>query len=234
MLRRALILDGLWYTLCPSFDQFVVGRPAPIGRPRKQNSSPRSSQPNCIAVTPSRRCYSSSVSASRNVGSTESDAAGNTSQNGSSSDIEPQATTGQHRRLDDLRRTNGLKHEPEIWAPELKTATIRVYKDLLEKPISYLEGLLQRDKLTTNMYATTQVLRALIRDHHVEPSARHYKALILAHRDSTRGSPHAVRGLLEEMEEDGITADSGTLHAILQVSIIHSSMVFRIPLSDVA
>jgi hypothetical protein len=68
-----------------------------------------------------------------------------------------------------------------------------------------------------NIRHITQILRLLIRDRHVTPNARHYKALIVANTDNERGSPQLVRGLLEEMENNGITADSGTLHGALQV-----------------
>lgn len=71
-----------------------------------------------------------------------------------------------------------------------------------------------------NIRHITQILRLLIRDRHVQPNARHYKALILANTDNERGSPQLVRGLLEEMENNGITADSGTLHGALQVGTI--------------
>ena len=68
------------------------------------------------------------------------------------------------------------------------------------------------------MRGTLQILRALLRDRQVRPHARHYKALILANSDCVRGNPDLVRGLLQEMEENGIAADSGTLHAAVQVS----------------
>jgi hypothetical protein len=85
------------------------------------------------------------------------------------------------------------------------------------KSESELEALLQRSNKPLNFLATTQVLQALIHDRHVEPRARHYKAMIQANTDITAGRPHAVRQLLEEMEDNNIAADSGTLHAALQV-----------------
>ncbi|KAJ5053126.1 hypothetical protein NUH16_010186 [Penicillium rubens] len=78
-----------------------------------------------------------------------------------------------------------------------------------------------------NIRHITQILRLLIRDRHVQPNARHYKALILANTDNERGSPQLVRGLLEEMENNGITADSGTLHGALQVLAVHPDYLLR-------
>ncbi|KAJ5753450.1 uncharacterized protein N7511_007603 [Penicillium nucicola] len=104
----------------------------------------------------------------------------------------------------------------------------KVQDDLLKKPDSALEALLQHmaDK-QPNLRHTTQVLRLLIRDRHIRPTARHYKALILANTDCERGSPDIVRGLLREMEENGITADSGTLHGALQVLAVHPDYLLR-------
>jgi uncharacterized protein (UPF0147 family) len=93
-----------------------------------------------------------------------------------------------------------------------------VQDDLLGKTNEWLESRLQyvMDN-KPNIRHITQILRLLIRDRHVQPNARHYKALIIANTDNERGSPELVRGLLEEMENNGITADSGTLHGALQV-----------------
>lgn len=87
---------------------------------------------------------------------------------------------------------------------------------LKDKSESELEALLQRDK-PLSLLETMHVLQTLIRDRHVEPRARHYKALIQANTSIAHGRPHAVRQLLEEMEDNNIAADSGTLHAALQV-----------------
>lgn len=226
MLRQALILDGLWYSLCPSFNHLALTRPALLSRPRKQNPGPRSPPVTRVAVAPSRRCYSSDTTEATEAADTETQAAPDISRDGSASDIEPRSSSNVRKRSRGPRHDHLEKLDAQLWAPELRTRTIRVYKDLVDKPESYLEDILQWDKLT-NIFATTQTLRALIRDHCVKPSGRHYKALILAHRDPFRGSPEAVRGLLEEMEENGITVDSGTLHAILQVSINRPQAVFQ-------
>jgi hypothetical protein len=87
---------------------------------------------------------------------------------------------------------------------------------LKHKSESELEALLQRDK-PLDFLETMHVLQILIQDRHVEPRARHYKALILANASTSYGRPHAVRQLLEEMEDNNIAADSGTLHAALRV-----------------
>ncbi|KAJ5123911.1 uncharacterized protein N7515_007736 [Penicillium bovifimosum] len=110
----------------------------------------------------------------------------------------------------------------------LYTRTHRVQDDLLGMPNDRLEARLQYVMYNKpNIRHITQILRLLIRDRHVQPNARHYKALILANTDNERGSPEIVRGLLEEMENNGITADSGTLHGALQVLAVHPDYLLR-------
>lgn len=104
----------------------------------------------------------------------------------------------------------------------------RVPHELDGKTTSELDTMLQ--DVTTkspNIRNATQVLRALIRDRQIHPKARHYKALILANTDPERGHPDMVRSLLAEMEDNGITADSGTLHAALQVRRPRNFMVME-------
>lgn len=224
MSRRALVLDGLWYSLCPSFTQLALSRQVPLLRPRKRSSRPRSPPAIRIAATPvSQRCYSSHTRILDDLDESKGHSALGNPRTAISSNTEPPSPSSDHVENRPYPRTNESDNASESPAPRIRT--VRVYKDLEEKPTSYLEALLQRDK-TPNIRATTQVLRALIRDRHVQPRARHYKALILANTDSVRGSPEAVRGLLEEMEDNGITADSGTLHAALQV-IITLGMVLQ-------
>ncbi|RLL98597.1 hypothetical protein CFD26_105161 [Aspergillus turcosus] len=103
-----------------------------------------------------------------------------------------------------------------------------VPKNLEERSTPELENRLQ--ELATGspkILSASQILRILIRDRHVRPEVRHYRALILANSDAERGSPEVVRQLLSEMEKNGIPADSGTLHAALQVLAVHPDYLLR-------
>lgn len=81
-----------------------------------------------------------------------------------------------------------------------------------------IEFLLRKDSAEQpSIRNTIRLLRTLILDRQIRPSARHYMALILANADRARGSPSTVRNLLDEMETWGIPADSATLHAALRV-----------------
>lgn len=100
---------------------------------------------------------------------------------------------------------------PQIHAPG-------VPENLAGLPTAKLERKLEELSIESpNVNSASQILRILVRDRHIRPGVRHYRALILANSDARHGSPGVLRALLEEMEEHGIPADSGTLHAALQV-----------------
>lgn len=77
----------------------------------------------------------------------------------------------------------------------------------------------QTSKSRTEIPRIASALREIFRSRHVLPTSQHYKALILANIDRKHGSSEHARELLREMEAEGITADSATLHAVLEVSI---------------
>jgi hypothetical protein len=68
-----------------------------------------------------------------------------------------------------------------------------------------------------NYLGVMALIRELIRNRGVKPALRHYKVLILANAEPHRGSSVQVQKLLQEMEEQGIVADSSILHAALKV-----------------
>lgn len=205
MSRRALVLDGLWYSLCPSFSVLSPARPAFSKSKGRTSNPPLPSIAN--ASSPACRCYSA---IGENPGT--------------------RYTTTHNLRPDTFNPSETPNHpdahwpgdQPNTQSPrERLSRTHKVQEDLLKWPNDALETRLQyvMDK-KPNIRHITQILRLLIRDRHVQPNARHYKALILANTDNERGSPQLVRGLLDEMEDHGIKADSGTLHGALQVGCL--------------
>ncbi|CAG7947269.1 unnamed protein product [Penicillium nalgiovense] len=208
MSPRALVLDGLWYSLCPSFTALSLSRSTafPKSKGRNPGLSPLPSIPS--SSSGSRRCYNTP--------------------SGDGYKVPYNAAYHNDRREAREPRENEyrdahLSPDPTYRPPTrrkgpLYTRTHKVQDDLLGKKNEGLESRLQYAMDNKpNIRHITQILRLLIRDRHVQPNARHYKALILANTDNERGSPRLVRGLLEEMENNGITADSGTLHGALQV-----------------
>jgi hypothetical protein len=215
MSRRALVLDGLWHSLCPSFDRLALSRPSCVSRPRKHNFKSSPSHATRIAPIIPRRCYSSQdrgIDAS-NKPEKKTDYPINTRHETSTSFLESKSESEphiDHADADDQmhKARNRYTKLPEGYNNKLEAA---------------LEGRIRA--VTTkdpSIARTTQTLRALIRDRGVEPHTRHYQALIFANCDNELGSPEMVQHLLQEMEENGITADSRTLHAALKVRTRHT------------
>lgn len=101
-----------------------------------------------------------------------------------------------------------------------KESPPRNFKELQSQSIGDLETQLEqstsRGRIDTSK--TVAILKELLQRHRVTPTTRHYKAYLLTNIDRQHGSAKNVRDLLEEMAKQGITADSATLHAALEVS----------------
>jgi len=209
MSRRALVFDGLWYSLCPSFSFSTLSRPAPFLKKLR----PPLGLP-VAAKSPPRRCYKRKAGGFVDLNHISDRTTPNASKLKPSPHPEPQ-----------LPSNEATNHEQDtISAPDstvgrrLRQPSRRVPINISEKTTDELKSMLETVALKSpNIRHTSSILRVLIRDRHIKPTARHYRALILANTDSERGSPDMVRLLLEEMENNGIAADSGTLHSALQV-----------------
>ncbi|EDP54711.1 pentatricopeptide repeat protein [Aspergillus fumigatus] len=218
MLRSTVILDGLWYCLCPSFR---ISAPhnarLPFGGKRPQRHDFLSA----IATTP-RRCLNSD--ATKGSEEPKSQRGTDSHGNGPNGSSIAQQSSQRSRMNSECRENDSVPLNSSITLPP----SPGVPKNLEERSTSDLENRLQ-ELATGNpkILSASQILRILIRDRHVRPEVRHYRALILANSDAERGSPEVVRQLLSEMEKNGIPADSGTLHAALQVLAVHPDYLLR-------
>lgn len=216
MSHRTLVVDGLWYTLCPSFSPAVLSRYAPSLRLRHQSPGRCLAQPLSSTAALYRRFYSSDA---RKEHDDENLNKSPTHVNWYYRPSPATDTPFSPGEESENRQSNGVSSR-RANEPFKQSRTSSTPEHLQHKSEEWLERNLQyRVVKNPSIRGATEILRALIRDHGVKPKARHYKALILAHSDNERGSPDVVRSLLEEMEKNGIAADSGTLHAVLQVSI---------------
>lgn len=66
--------------------------------------------------------------------------------------------------------------------------------------------------------AVRNILKILVQDRKVKPSAAHYEALILANCFPELGSVENVKVILEEMEREGVLIEPSIYYAILRVS----------------
>ncbi|GFF50929.1 pentatricopeptide repeat protein [Aspergillus udagawae] len=218
MRRSTVILDGLWYCLCPSFRISASHIRLPFTRGKKPQRHGFSS---AFGTTP-RRCLNSDAT---KVSEEPKAQKGTESQGDDHSGSSIAQQSSQRSRLNSERREHvSPPLSPSITLPP----SPGVPKNLEERSTPDLENRLQ--ELATGspkILSASQILRILIRDRHVRPEVRHYRALILANSDAERGSPDVVRQLLLEMEKNGIPADSGTLHAALQVLAVHPDYLLR-------
>ncbi|KAJ5923930.1 hypothetical protein N7466_008117 [Penicillium verhagenii] len=223
MSRQALVFDGLWHSLCPSFNRLPLGRPSYLLKSRKYSSRPCPQPAIRIAPKVPRRYYASQDK-----------------EIGDSSTPDEKLTHILHSNNDDPTSSPEPKSKPQfkpnpheadnadrpLRKPRMPLP--RVPDSFYTKSAAELESMLRRMMTKQpNIIGATQILRALIRDHKTEPHTRHYQALILAHCDHQMGSPEVVQHLLQEMEENGVTADSGTLHAALKALAVHPDYILR-------
>ncbi len=72
-----------------------------------------------------------------------------------------------------------------------------------------------------NVNGVQFMLKELIEVRHIQPQARHYEALILAHCEAGHGSAAALYPILAEMEQEKSGIGASTLSAVLKVLSIH-------------
>lgn len=112
-----------------------------------------------------------------------------------------------------------VPEDHESQKPENLTSRSRHLPLYTSLSASELENLLERSstRRETDILRIVDILKVLLHTHHISPTTRHYRAYILGNIDRRYGSPRNIRSLLQEMEKEGITADSATLHAALEV-----------------
>ncbi len=76
---------------------------------------------------------------------------------------------------------------------------------------------LRRAGNTGNYLRVQALAKILVRDRGEKPNPRLYLALLLANTNPQHGSPAEVKGLLQEMRDEGFTPDSSAYHAALKV-----------------
>lgn len=216
MPRGTLIFDGLWHCLCPSFGHTALRRPLLPLISRKRPSTYISA----TFTTSARRCDRSAANLNDNDGKPDSKALSGNESSGSRPAEQSHTNTQRNRQGGKQTRKHIPSSGVKFKRVKLKKRTrlAGVPKDIERRTTENLENTLQNvvhEK--PSVESATQILRALIRDRHVRPEVRHYRALMLANIDAERGRPETIRNLLKEMERNGIPADSGTLHAALKV-----------------
>ncbi|KAJ9208829.1 hypothetical protein DTO021D3_46 [Paecilomyces variotii] len=227
MPHRGLIVDGLWRCLCPSFN------PISFKNATTLSASLRRTQSLCAVKSASVR--SKSAFARRPYSTNPTHDATNVSQSKlEASNLSTLQDAHESKQEEGQAKDESQNETPpklkfkRVMVRKPSRATFGVPKDLEQRSTTNLENLLQKlVAKSPNIRGATQILRILIRDRNVRPEVRHYRALILANTDARYGSPENVRNLLKEMENNGIPADSGTLHAALRAVAVHPDYLLR-------
>ena len=213
MPRTKLILDGLWYQLCPSFSPALLKRARlPLTTKRRplpcHNASVHVSKPRSL---PTPKCpYSTRTEPQGEAEPHDVVAYSSPVTDAPSEQKDPRAPPPRGRNRTFRRNA---------WAGKSKVKTNSgAVRRLRKMTVDRLEVKLKTlATLAPDIVGTARTLDLLIRAHRVRPDVRHYRAMILANCDPLRGCARQVRALLGEMEPNGIPVDSGTLHAALQV-----------------
>lgn len=131
---------------------------------------------------------------------------------------------GQRHKPENSSRTQNQQNE----GPRTDPSSSRKLQEFQTQSIGDLETLLEQStsRGRIDISKTVAILKELLQRHRVTPTTRHYKAYLLTNIDRQHGSAENVRSLLREMAKQGITADSATLHAALEVYPIVTSYDF--------
>lgn len=109
------------------------------------------------------------------------------------------------------------RHEPNNRSPK-KNDLEPEFDRLDNVPIAELHNRLRQMRHEEGAYKKIVTLvEYLVKDRGDKPALVHYDALIRANSDAENGNVEVVKGLLAEMKELGIGADSGLYHGVLQV-----------------
>jgi hypothetical protein len=197
-------IDGLWRCLCPAIDVIASAQSLPFRViPRKALISRTGSK---ATLSPRTQYFHSSTRTLAQWG--EGWANNATAIKGKSCTIPP-------------RKEETYETYHPIGAEKLPHSISSIDNSSIERLHSRLR------QLTTEAGAyhkITQLVEYLIRERGDKPGLIHYDALIKANADAEFGNAEVVKDLLVEMKQDGITADSGLYHGVLQVRIYGKEM----------
>ncbi|RDL33779.1 uncharacterized protein BP5553_08147 [Venustampulla echinocandica] len=198
-------IDGLWRCLCPSIDTVAASYSAAricAPQTRKPASRPRTRNKNAPQLW-DRAFHSSSQSQSQatNEGPTL------------------------RKKIPIRYLFKGPRVIRQSVVPKSETELADPYHQV---PLAHLYDRLRQMAVQEGGYDTVmKLVEYLVRVRGEKPALVHYDALIRANTDAENGSVEVVKGLLKEMKDEGIGADSGLYHAVLQVLAIHPDYLLR-------
>lgn len=202
MSSNAVVADGLWRCLCPSFGNLSTKYVRLLLRSHKR-------------ATDTGRSWTRNSSTS-----SSNDALSNGGRNAFNREDPSSKIISTARIFDQRVKPMAFKdYGGRETAKIAKSLNMRMLEHLKTRSTESLEIDLQNAGFPfPKYYFAMEVVKELIKNRGIKPRLQHYRAMIQANADGFLGSPTQVRKLLEEMEANGIPADSGTLHAALRVT----------------
>jgi pentatricopeptide repeat protein len=215
-------IDGLWRCLCPAIEGLAIGQASrPLSSVRKISTRPFADRKSWA-----RKPHNSSP------GQSEDDGYGNgtrTDQTLSDTEKPLHFTTTKPAIRTVPFDSPILKYQPtDSRHPLLLENQFRRYRSLDDIPIAHLHARLRQTGVGVEEYQRiADLVEYLITERGDKLALIHYHALIRINADSEHGSAEVVETLLKDMKAEGIGADSGLYHAVLQVLAIHPDYLLR-------
>jgi len=224
MPARPFIADGLWRCLCPSFQPALLARRLSIvaaPRPRRL--------PRCPLVRrPPRRLQQTATAEAPNDAPQYTNFGPSASARGGRTRSAP---TAAETAYTSSNRAVSRSEEPNRSLP-IK----RVLEDVHGGSRRHIKGFLPKELQGMSTEAIYALLRTrarrgysfwvdgivtfLVKERKEQPNAKLYSAMILVNVNPQAGSAGFVKSILKEMNEEGISLDTGTCHDILKASLV--------------
>ena len=194
-----IVADGLWRTLCPSFDALLVSRVRTplqkVVRRATAKSRPPRARPSISASQ--RRCNSTYTTIA--------------------AELEP---------LQPVERPKWAELSTQPKRSQKSKPNLNI--DLDSATTAELHNHLREIRDFAGAYKhIIEVVQHLIEVRHEKPSLRHFDALIRANADPQHGSAELVEELLREMDQEGIIGDSGLYHGVMMTLAVHPNHLLR-------
>ncbi|KAK2871597.1 hypothetical protein FQN49_003029 [Arthroderma sp. PD_2] len=215
MSTRTVAVDGLWLCFRPSLGHlFSESARQPFSFDNAVSSSRRAfcSSPKCSFAS----TFNPLMTAAPVISTESKSNISNDGQKRTDLDRKPKRREPRSLRPRELPTVRQLLRQRKV-PPDLGIRSDANLENTLQNVVDGLP----------NHTAALTVVTEIVRNRHVRPEIRHYRAMILANTNCIRGSAKQVEGLLNDMENNGILADSGTLHAALKALAVHPDYLVR-------
>jgi hypothetical protein len=197
-------IDGLWRCLCPSIDAIALSCHAPLLRPTGR-SLVRTSRDSRKAPTPRIRTFHSSSQRRWQISPTSVPAQNTNKPHINDLTLPHPQDVAQHVKL-----SGDSGYRRDVVIDERNSNFEMMPSNLLYDRLRALRGKQGAFQEILDLVEYMVLVRG------EKPALIHYESLIIANSDAEHGSVEAVKVLLTEMKEEGISGNSSLYHSVLQ------------------